>query len=923
MAVHAHTEPPAGYPAERETDVVLRDGATIHVRPVTSDDEDALARFLGALSLRARSFRFFSGGSDPGRMAKFCTTADYRNTYGVVAVSGDEIVAHGMYARVDDAAVEVAFAIADSLQRHGLGTVLLAHLAEAAAESGYSEFRAEVLMENRLMLAVFRESGFPVTFSAGSGVVTVRSPLALDQAALDAFEARDHSAAAAAVTHVLRPASVAVIGASRRRDSVGGAIFHNIVDAGFSGTAYPVNPSASSVQGVKAYGSVAEIPDPVELAVIAVPAAHVLPVARECGDAGVAALVVVSAGFGEAGEAGRRRQQELLSICRQTGMRLVGPNCLGVLTTDPAVSLNATFARRMPPAGPLALMSQSGALGLAVIDQAAERGLGLASFVSAGNKADVSANDLIEFWLDDPHVGVIALYLESFGNTRRFTRSAPRVARVKPIVAVKSGRTRAGVRAASSHTGAALAASDMTVDALLQQAGVIRADTLGELLDVCSLLGTQPLPKGPRVAVLTNSGGPGILCTDALEAAGMCLAKLSPAVTDRLKRMLPAAASVANPVDMLATADGALYAHALRALSGDDSVDAVIVIYTPTGLDDPADVLEGIAEGADALDGQFPIAAVALTPRSAGGLVRGKSSETPLYAFPENAVQSLAHAWRHSNWRKRPAGSVPDFADVRPDQAAAVIAAALGEEEEWLAAERTESLLASYGITLIESRRVASAAAAGRAAQELGGSVALKATSPGLLHKTEAGAVRLGLRGQAETTRAANSLRHGLEGAGHVVNGFVVQRMAAAAPEILVGVLNDAVFGPVVVCGAGGTAVELLKDTAARITPLTDVDAHELVTSLKTFPLLDGWRGAPVAAVPSLEEMLLRVSALVDAHPEIAELDLNPVLVGPDRAVAVDARVRVHPAPSERPWPSLGAAPPSSGRRRWDVALPG
>jgi acetyl coenzyme A synthetase (ADP forming)-like protein len=916
MAALADNGQALAYPAERETDVVLRDGATVHVRPVVRDDADAIARFLDSLSLRAQAFRFFGAGADLGQMARLCATVDYRDTYGVVAVAGGDIVGHAMYARVNDESVEVAFAIADRLQGHGLGTVLLAHLAEAAEASGYREFQADVLIENALMLEVFRESGFPVTFSATSGAVTVRSPVELGEAGLERFESRDHAAAVAAVAHVLRPASIALIGASRRRASVGGAIFHNLVEAGFSGAVYPVNTGATSVQGVQAYRSVLDVPTPVELAVIAVPAADVLSVAADCGSAGVSALVVVSAGFAEAGNAGGRRQKELVAICRQTGMRLVGPNCLGVLSTDPAVRLNATFARRMPPAGPLALMSQSGALGLAAIDQAAERGLGIASFVSAGNKADVSSNDLIEFWLNDPHVGVIALYLESFGNARKFARSAPRVARVKPIVAVKSGRSRAGARAASSHTGAALAASDMTVDALFQQAGVIRADTLGELLDVCSLLGTQPLPKGSRVAVLTNSGGPGILCTDALEAAGMSLAELSPRLTRRLKRMLPAAASVGNPVDMLATADGALYARALRAFSGEESVDAVIVIYTPTGLDDPANVLAGIAAGADALAGALPVAAVALTPQSAGGLVHGKHSETPLYAFPENAVQALTHAWRHATWRERPAGRIPAFADVRPDQAAAVIAAALGAGEDWLTSDRVEQLLRSYGVALIESRRVASAAAAGRAARELGGRVALKAIASGLLHKTEAGAVRLGLEGAAETTRAASSLRHALEASGHVVEGFLVQRMADPAPEILVGVVNDSVFGPVVVCGAGGTAVELLKDTAARITPLTDVDAHELVTSLKTFPLLDGWRGAPVAAVPALEEMVLRVSALVDAHPEIAELDLNPVLVGSERAVAVDARVRIQPAPTGRPWPSVGAAPPRSGRGR-------
>jgi acyl-CoA synthetase (NDP forming) len=362
---------------------------------------------------------------------------------------------------------------------------------------------------------------------------------------------------------------------------------------------------------------------------------------------------------------------------------------------------------------------------------------------------------------------------------------------------------------------------------------------------------------------------------------------------------------------MLATADGDLYARALGAFADAESVDAVIVIYTPTGLDDPERVLEGIGRGADELAGRLPVLAVALTPRAGGGLIRAGDSQTPLYGFPEDAARALAQAWRHASWRGRPAGHIVTFDDARSDEAAAVIAGALRDGEEWLAPERAGALMQSYGITLVESRRVASVSAAGRAAGELGGAVSVKAVAATLLHKTEAGAVRLGLTGAAEAMRAASEVGRALSAQGHDLDGFVVQRMAEPGAEILVGVVNDPVFGPVVVCGAGGTAVELLKDTAARITPLTDADAHELVTSLKTYPLLDGWRGAPKADVPALEDMLLRVSALVEAHPEIAELDLNPVIVGASGAVAVDVRVRVERASAEPPWPSVGAKPPA------------
>jgi acetyl coenzyme A synthetase (ADP forming)-like protein len=901
------------YPAQREADVVLHDGATVHVRPVRASDEPGVLRFLQGLSDRSRALRFFGGAVNIASLAKLAVDVDYRDSYALVATTGAEgrVVGHAMYARETPESVEVAFAIADELQGRGLGTVLIAHLAEAAEAAGYEFMEAEVLPENHQMLEVFRESGYPFEVRSMAGAVAVRSPVSLSPQAVDRFEARDHEAAVAAVTRVLRPRSVAVVGASRDRARVGGAIFHNLVEAGFRGTAFPVNAGAASVQGVKAYPSVRDVPDELDLVVIAVSADDVVDVARACGRRGVPALVVVSAGFSEAGEDGKRRQEELLHVCRENGMRLVGPNCLGVLSTAPDVALNATFARRQPPRGPLALMSQSGALGLAVIDQAAERGLGMASFVSAGNKADVSGNDLLEFWLDDPDTRVIALYLESFGNPRKFARVAPRVSREKPIVAVKSGRSAAGARAAASHTGAALAASELTVDALFRQAGVIRASTLAELLDVSALLGTQPLPASGRVAIITNSGGPGILCADALESEGLAIASLSPSTRRELEALLPAAAAVGNPVDMLATAGSEQYCAALELLGRDSGVDAVIAIYTPTGLDRPEDVLPGIAAGADAVAGRMPVLGVALTPDRGGSLLPGERSSTPLYALPEDAARALAHACRHAQWRARPDGRPVTFGDTRPEEAAAVIAEALADGGGWLSPDRVQRLLGCYGIPLVETRSVASAAEAGRAAADIGAPVALKAVAPGLVHKTELGAVRLGLSGRAAVARNAADLRRELGAAGHDVEGFVVQPMAGAGVEMLVGVVHDPVFGPVVVCGAGGTAAELLNDVAARITPLTDADARELVRSLRTYPLLEGWRGAPAADTAGLEEVILRVAALVETHAEIAELDLNPVLVAPGRPCVVDARVSVRAAPPPQPWPALGATPPT------------
>src|SRR3954470_16913279 len=634
---------PQAFPTEFETDVVLRDGSTVHVRPVREDDELALTEFFRGISINSMALRFFSAGTTAGVAARIATEVDYSGRFGLVATLGSPsaIVGHAMYAAADEETVEVAFILPEAMQGRGLGTVLLAHLAAAAEARGYRTMVADVLPQNAAMLDVLHQSGFPFEISSHPGSVQAVSPVSLSPEAVTNFEARDHSSAVAAVRHLLEPTSVALIGASRDRSRVGGAILHNMIEAGFTGTVYPVNPGAPSVQGIKAYPSVDAIPEVPELAVVAVPAAAVVGVTEQCAGAGVRAVVIISAGFGESGDEGRRRQREVVDICRRSGMRLLGPNCLGVLSTSPSTRLNATFGRQMPPPGPLAMASQSGALGLAAIDQAAGRGLGLASFASVGNKADVSSNDLLEFWAADPAVGVIALYLESFGNPRKFARVARRVARSKPIVVVKSGRSAAGARAAASHTGAMLAASDMTVDALFRQSGVIRADSLGDLLDVTALLGTQPVPRGGRVAVMTNSGGPGIMCTDALAAEGLEPAALGDDVKRKLRRRLGAAASVANPVDMLATAGERDYAKVMELLAGEPDVGAVIAIYTPTGLDDPDEVLTGMAAGIDAVDARVPVAVVTLMPEPPRGLLKGRRQTAPIYPFPDDAARAL------------------------------------------------------------------------------------------------------------------------------------------------------------------------------------------------------------------------------------------------------------------------------------------
>jgi acetyl coenzyme A synthetase (ADP forming)-like protein len=644
--------PAPAYPAYREADVVLRDGSTVHVRPLRPDDEQALRTFLEQLSPDSQILRFFSAGVNLGGQARLAAQVDYTHTYGVIATTGRDahVVGHAGYASVaGDSKAEVAFAIADSLQGKGLATIMLAHLAEAAGDAGIETFEAEVLPQNHRMLAVFRQSGLATQTRSGDGVVTVEFPASLSPSALERFELRDRTAAVAALRRFLAPASVAVIGASRRRGSVGGEIFRNMLDAGFAGPVYPVNPTAGTVQSVLAYPSVLEVPGEVDLAVVVVPAAQVCEVARQCARKGVKGLVVISAGFGETGEEGAELQRELLAICRESGMRLIGPNTMGILNTNPGVSLNAQFGPVFPPRGRVGFLSQSGALGLAVIDHAARLGLGLSSFVSVGNKADISGNDLIHYWEEDPDTDVMLLYLESFGNPRRFARIARRAAHSKPIVCVKSGRSSAGARATASHTGALLAASDVTVEALFRQAGVIRTDTLSELFDVASLLAAAPVPGGRRVGVVTNAGGPGVMTADAIDRAGLRLATLSDASITQLRGGLPEAASVSNPIDVLGDAPSGRYQFAIEVALADPVVDGVIVLLTPQAVTEPEATSRVIANLARMHE--KPIVAVYMGGDAvARGRIMLDTSEVPAYHYPERAVRAMAALERYGRY---------------------------------------------------------------------------------------------------------------------------------------------------------------------------------------------------------------------------------------------------------------------------------
>ena len=885
---------------------MLRDGSTLAVRPIRSEDEADLARFFTDLSMESRVFRFFAAITHADALAKKLVDVDYSTRYGLVAMAGPDrqLVGHAMYAETEPRKAELAVAVADAYQGRGLGTILLGQLAEAAAGAGIEVLEAVVKPENHRMLNVLRESGFPVTVRSEPGEVHAEIPTALSAEGLRLFEDRERMAAVAAVNHLLAPRSVAIVGASRQRGSIGAELFHNVVATGFQGVVYPVNPAATEIEGVAAYASVLDVPGDIEMAVITVPAPAVLDVARQCAVKGVRALVVISAGFGEVGDAGAQLQRQLVEVCRHAGMRLVGPNCMGVINTSEAVKLDATFAPDKPIPGRIGFLSQSGGLGIAVIARAQALGSGISSFVSVGNKADLSGNDFIQYWEADSSTDLIMLYLESFGNPRKFARIARRVSQSKPILAVKGGRSPAGNRATSSHTGALLSASDVTVDALFQQAGVIRTDSLAELFDAALLLGSQPLPAGNRVAILTNAGGPAILCADACEANGLVVPALSDKVRGELAAYLPAAASTGNPVDMIASASAADYSRAIATLGGSGEVDSMIVIFTPPLVTKAPDVIRAIQRAARSLARPIPLLSVFMSKQSAPRVVHSDGVSVPYYPFPEEAARALSLSTRYGTWRATPDEPAATLDGIDRDRAAAVIATSLAEGAGWIAPRSLNELLACYRIPAVETRFADSPRDAGREAARLGSPVALKAIVPGLLHKSDAGAVRLDLMGQRAVEDAADEMAASLERSGRHVTGYQVQPIVAKGVEMIVGVVQDEHFGPVVACGAGGTATELVKDVAVRITPLTRGEAGRMIRSLKTFPLLDGYRGAPRADVAALEDVLLRVSALVEEHPEVVEMDLNPVIVHPSGAVAVDARIRLEPGSARRP---LGA----------------
>jgi acyl-CoA synthetase (NDP forming)/RimJ/RimL family protein N-acetyltransferase len=879
--------PVAPYPAHWEADVVLSDGATAHLRPIRPDDADRLVEFYGRVSDDSKYFRFFAPYPtlSPRDVETF-TQVDHTDRVALIVLTGDEMIAVGRYERIDAGQAEVAFLVEDDHQGRGVGSVLLEHLAQAARERGIGRFVAEVLPHNHKMITVFSEAGYTIASRLTDGIVHVEFEIRPTDDSIDVMTAREHRAEARSIQRLLTPRSVAVIGASRSRDKVGHALVRNLVRGGFTGPVYAVNPDATAVSGVPAYPSVRDVPGEVDLALVAVPADAVADVVLDCAARGVKGLVVVSAGFAETGPDGRERQGELVRIARSHGMRVVGPNCLGIVNTDPAYSLNASMAPVVPPPGRVGFFSQSGALGIAILEAVAARGLGLSTFVSAGNRADVSGNDLLQYWYDDPATEVVLLYLESLGNPRKFSRLARMVAAEKPVVAVKSGRSTQGVPL--GHTVRVTDTPVAALDAMFRQSGVIRVDTLAEMFDVAQALALQPLPAGPRVAVVGNSDSLGLLAADAAAAAGLEV--------------------VGAPDDLGPRATAADFEQALTRLVDDPGVDSVVVVYVPTLESGRAEEVARVL-AAVAAPGTKPVVTTFL---GSGGVpealrllddrgVPGRGS-VPSYPSPEEAARALAHVTSYAQWRVRPRGDVPVIDGCDAETARKLVAAERAGRPGGgpLEGPALSELLASYGITLLEMVPVATVDDAVRAGERLGWTVVLKATAPHLRHRPDLADVWRNIDTPDEMRDAWATMCRTLTDP--ATAGCVVQPMAPPGVPVTVRAQEDALFGPVVSFGVSGVTTELLGDRSYRIPPLTDVDAAAMVREIKAAPLLLGYRGGAMADVRAVEDLLHRVSRLIDDLPEVADVELGPVLVGTEGLAVVNASAHVATPDPRSTW---------------------
>jgi acyl-CoA synthetase (NDP forming)/GNAT superfamily N-acetyltransferase len=867
---------------------LLADGITMTIRPAGPGDYEAVKGLHEAMSPDNLYFRFFSASqSSAEREARRVCLEGGPGLGALLGLLGDELVGLASYEVTSDgAAAEIALAVADAMHRRGIATLLLEHLVSLARARGVKTFVAEVLPDNYPVLRVLSDAGLTVRRRYDNGVVDLSMPVpanaALGEASayLDAVADRDLHADVASLEPLLAPRSAAVIG-SGRSASIGRTILLNIRDAGFAGTLYAVSPHGGGIEGIPGVASVAELPEAPDLAVITVPAARVVQAAQECGRRGIRSLVVITSGLTSAQESG------LLEATRQASMRLVGPSSFGVAV--PGIGLEATFAIHHPRPGQAGLVAQSGSVGAALVEQFSRLGIGVSSFASVGDKLDVSGTDMLLWWEADGTTELAVLYLESFGHPRRFARTARRLSARLPVLTVHAGRSAPGQRAAASHTAAAVA-PPVTRQALFDQAGIIATASFGELLETAALLTSQPVPAGRMVVIVSNGGGAGVLAADACAEAGLAVATMSPQTRGRLREVLPAGSALGGPVDATASVSPEAFGQALRIAAGQDGVDALIAVIVRHALADLIPVLTTARL-------PVPAAAVVLDQPETVRLLRGDDTgpdqrSVPAYAYPEAAAGALARAARYGSWRSRPSGTVPELGDLRAAGARSIVTSFLARMPGggWLSAEEADNLLRCYGIPMVEFRRATDAGAAVEAAAGFGGHVVIKADVPGLLHKTRSGAVELDLHGAGEVRAAMSRLQDRFAGR---MNGVLVEPMIPGGIETIVGVVQEPVFGPVVVFGLGGVATEVLGDQVARLAPLTGADADDLIHSIRAAPALLGDGSQPAADLDALRDILLRVSRLADDLPEVAELDLNPVIARPDGVTAADARVRV------------------------------
>lgn len=879
----------AGVPdalAPWDRDVLLKDGTVARIRPICPDDEPGWRRFYAGLSEQSIYQRFFGPHPHPSDAEiRHFVTVDYAARMAFVVEQHGDIIGIGRYELERAGTAEVAFLVDDALQGRGIATLLLEYLVGYAGTQGIHRFVADTLAYNTAMLGVFRRAGFQQQSSTDAGVTRVVLDLSFTPAVQQRVDADAWRASVASLGHILAPSSIAVVGVSRTGTGVGSEILANLQNGGYRGPLFAVNPGVvpHESDGISWRSSIGACAGPVSLAIIAVPVPAVPETVDACAAAGVGGLIIVTAGFAEAGADGARLQADVVARAHHGGVRIVGPNCLGIINTAPGVSMNATFAAHAAVHGHLALGSQSGALGIALLEQTRVRDVGVSSFVSLGNHADIGTHDLLCYWSTDATTHVILLYLEAFRDPLKFFDVARIVTRVKPVIVMKSGRTVVGARAAASHS-AALASSDRAADTLFAQAGVIRAGTLEEMLALATLLDHSPVPRGPRVAIVSNAGGAGVLAADAADEHGLTVVALSEATRQALGAIDAAAAALGNPVDLGAGADADRYGAVLTRLAACGEVDAIVAIHAHVAGFETDDFVAMAAEAA--WREGIPLVAVTLgvDPRGHADVAR--------FAFPEAAVAALARVVRYGQFLAADPGEAPSRTGIDAPAAAALVDRVLGADGRgrWLDPAETGALLAAYGIPMTEFGYVRSTADAVAAARAIGFPVALKAEVAGVVHKLDAGAVVLGLTSVAAVQRAVREFRRRF---GPSLHGIMVQRMGAPGVELLVGAVRDPAFGPLVVYGTGGTDAELYGDQQLRLAPLTDAQAAELVRAPRGARLLEGGRGRAPADIAAVTDILGRISQVVADLPDIAEIECNPVIARPDGARAVDARVRV------------------------------